>query len=59
MKGQRVPEHITVRFDPREGDAIRDVMQSALADEEFPLNEFEEETLENFINVLEEEAAQI
>lgn len=57
MRGNHVREHFQLALEPREAEAMRRVLEEVRDDDQFPLNELEDEVLENVIDLLDPRAA--
>ena len=53
MRGQWVPEHFAVSMEPRKAEALLKLLKEVDSDDGFPLNEFEQEVVDEFIAAVE------
>lgn len=59
MRGGRVKEHVVLHIPVREADALSQVLSDALEMDDFNLNEFEEEILQEVCEILDPEARSV
>lgn len=55
MKGGWVPKHVQANLEPMEVETLHKLLTEVKADEQFPLNEMEEQVVDSFLELLEEE----
>jgi len=54
VKGQWIPRHATLAYDPVEAETLLRLLRAVDADAEFPLNEMEQQVVDATIGVLDD-----
>lgn len=55
MRGQRVPEHYALTMNTREAETLQGMLNEIDSREDFILNEFEQEIVDNLLELLQSE----